>query len=447
MQSYILVHLSDAALLRDLAALVGHDRLTTATLLAHIAEVDARRLYVPAGYSSMHAYCVDELRLSEDAASKRIQAARAARRLPVLFTAIAEGRLHLSGICLLAPHLTSENAAELIEAATHRRRSEIATILAQHFHVLAQAGAISTMSTLLQHAPGHVGINFECDEHAPGHAAVEASEPRAIDEHAPEHVECSPGTVPDPSERFIVHLTIDKSTHEKLRYAQALLSHTIPTGDLVKVLRQVLEAAIPQLEKRKLGAASRAKRLPSARNHSMSRSRYVPAQVRRAVWERDQGQCTFVGATGHRCGARRFLEFDHVDPVARGGVVTVEGMRLRCRVHNQYEAERVYGAEFMARKRREARLLRAEARARAAEQEQAMPFAARQQAAMAAAKEQTHDVIAGLRSLGCRSDEARRAAEWSETLQGVTLEERIRVALRSLHRRNIRGGVRGSVAT
>jgi hypothetical protein len=123
MRSYSLTHLSDAALLRDLATLITQDRVTTAVLLAHIAEVDARRLYAPAGYPSMHAYCVEELRLSEDCALKRIHAARAARRFPVLFSALSEGRLHLAGVCLLAPHLTEENVEPLVEAATHRRKA------------------------------------------------------------------------------------------------------------------------------------------------------------------------------------------------------------------------------------------------------------------------------------------------------------------------------------
>ena len=133
MRDYTLAHLSDSILLRDLAALVAHDRQTTATLLAHLAEVDARRLYVPAGYSSMHAYCVEELHLSEDAAFRRIQAARAARQFPLLFVALAEGRLHLTAVTLLAPCLTPENAGELIEAATHRRKSEIEAFLAGRF--------------------------------------------------------------------------------------------------------------------------------------------------------------------------------------------------------------------------------------------------------------------------------------------------------------------------
>src|SRR6185312_8390533 len=112
MRDYSLDHLSDTALLRELASLVARDRLTTAELLAHIAEVDARKLYVPAGYPSMLAYCVEKLRLSEDAAGRRIQAARVGRKFPALLPALADGRLHLTAACLLAPHLTQENVEE-----------------------------------------------------------------------------------------------------------------------------------------------------------------------------------------------------------------------------------------------------------------------------------------------------------------------------------------------
>ncbi|HET7224737.1 MAG TPA: hypothetical protein VFK69_03395 [Candidatus Eisenbacteria bacterium] len=52
MRAYRLDHLADAELLRNLASLVCQDRRLTASLLAHIAEVDARRLFAPAGYPS-----------------------------------------------------------------------------------------------------------------------------------------------------------------------------------------------------------------------------------------------------------------------------------------------------------------------------------------------------------------------------------------------------------
>src|SRR6266571_7265356 len=133
MRSYSLSHLTDHILLRNLVALRSRDCATTAELLAYLAEVDQRRLYLPAGYPSMYLYCVHELRMSEDVAFKRIRAARAARRFPAIYCAVADGRLHLSAVVLLAPHLTPENAKELLAAAEHRTKAEIGLLLARRF--------------------------------------------------------------------------------------------------------------------------------------------------------------------------------------------------------------------------------------------------------------------------------------------------------------------------
>src|SRR6185503_14604340 len=122
---YMLTHLTDAALVHNFSELISRDRRATAELLAHIAEVDARQLYAGAGYSSMYAFCVGAFYLSEDAAVKRITAARAARRFPSLLEALELGKVHLSAIWVLAPHLNEENLGAMIEAATHKRKSEI----------------------------------------------------------------------------------------------------------------------------------------------------------------------------------------------------------------------------------------------------------------------------------------------------------------------------------
>jgi 5-methylcytosine-specific restriction endonuclease McrA len=160
--------------------------------------------------------------------------------------------------------------------------------------------------------------------------------------------------VPVRPERFLVQVTIDKSTHDKLRYAQELLSHAVPRGEVAQVIDRALDALIAQLERQKFGAARRATDAVPGPQRSTHKTRYIPAAIRRAVWKRDNGQCTFVGSSGKRCAARKLLEFDHVEPVARGGTASVEGMRLRCRAHNQYEAERILGTSLMSRKRAEA---------------------------------------------------------------------------------------------
>jgi 5-methylcytosine-specific restriction endonuclease McrA len=79
--------------------------------------------------------------------------------------------------------------------------------------------------------------------------------------------------------------------------------------------------------------------------------RSIPAEVRRVVWKRDGGQCTFVGENGHRCTERRYIQFDHVHEAARGGDTSASNIRLLCHAHNQMEAERTFGPDFMRHKR------------------------------------------------------------------------------------------------
>src|SRR5438034_6916277 len=85
---------------------------------SRIAEIDDRKLYLRESYPSLFAFCVHELRLSEDATYRRITAARAARRFPSILVALVEGRVHLAAVLMLAPYLTSANAEELLVAAT-----------------------------------------------------------------------------------------------------------------------------------------------------------------------------------------------------------------------------------------------------------------------------------------------------------------------------------------
>jgi hypothetical protein len=257
MQSYSLSHVHDSVLLQDLASLAAHDRITTATFLAHIAEVDARKSYAPAGYSSMFAYCVEELHLSEDATAKRIQAARAARRFPALFTALAEGKLHLTAVWLLAPHLTAENVGELIEAATHRKKSDVEELVAGRFSPPRPRVRLLTpiAPPRRDHAPGYVESPTTLDvfgQHAQG--LVEDSNPQAggpASEHAPGHVEGP--QVDQAPERFLLQLMIDRDTRDKLQHAVALLSHAVPDGNVAQVLRRALDALITQVEKRRFG--------------------------------------------------------------------------------------------------------------------------------------------------------------------------------------------------
>ena len=128
-----LSHLTDPAFDSSITAALSHEFSATALVLAHLVEADARRRYLPLGYASMHLYCIGSLHMSEDVAFKRIAAARAVRRFPVLLEAIGDGRLTLSAVVLLAPHLSEETLGELMTAAQYRTSAEVRSLVAGRF--------------------------------------------------------------------------------------------------------------------------------------------------------------------------------------------------------------------------------------------------------------------------------------------------------------------------
>lgn len=367
MRTHTLRHLIDSVLLRDLLALLKDNRASMALIVAHLGEVEARKLYLSLGHSSMFEYCIRELHFSDDEAYKRIRAARAGRKFPCLLDALAEGKLHFTAVYLLAPHLKASNVDELVIAATHHSKLEIEEEIARRFPKPDRLAVDSVITPLpsARLAPEPVCLSPTepmgklAPEPVEGERSLAGSLVRqslgngsapATAARAPRRENPVARPTPLSADRFALQVTIDRSTRDKLQRAQELLSHCLPSGDVAAVIERALDALIEKLEKRKLAATEK----PREARQS-ARRRHIPARVKRGVWKRDQGQCTFVSDTGHRCRERKFLEYDHVEPVALGGQATEEGMRLRCRGHNQYEAERMFGAEFMRNKRELAR--------------------------------------------------------------------------------------------
>jgi len=151
-------------------------------------------------------------------------------------------------------------------------------------------------------------------------------------------------------ERYRIQFTIGKESHEKLRRVQALLRREIPNGDPGAIFDRALTLLLEKVERTKRGAAKKP-RPPRPIRPGTDRqlrtpivpSRNLPRHVQRAVCQRDGNQCAFVSGDGHRCTERTFLEFHHILPYAKGGLATVENISLRCRRHNQYEGELVFG--------------------------------------------------------------------------------------------------------
>jgi len=326
--------LSDSDLLVEVRQLANTERRATAQLIAALGELDARRLYLGEGCPSLFVYCTQVLHLSEHAAYGRIEAARAARKWPIVLELLADGSLHVTAVSLLRPHLTHENHRELLAAGRHRTKRQVEEIIAA---LRPQPAVASTVRKVPERTPPAAqAATFESGRLLM--AMPSAPEPethRGTSRPTPSRrVELKPLA----PEQYKVQFTIARETHEKLREAQDLLRHRIPNGDVAVIFDRALSLLLAELRRTKHAAVDRPRDVRRDAKHR----RHIPATVKRAVWERDGGQCAFVGAHG-RCSERGFLEYHHVVPFADAGATTVENLQLRCRAHNGYEAERWFG--------------------------------------------------------------------------------------------------------
>jgi len=311
--------LSDEVLVGQLEELCRLERRVGAAIVAHLCEVERRRIHLDAGYSSLYTYCVGKLGLAEDVAYKRMQAARAVGRHPRALEHLAAGRLTLSSLVVLAPHLDA-HGAELADAACGKSKREVQRLVAEWRGMDSQLDP-DPVRAVLEPVAGGVRLEVVLDD-ATTRALDEALD---LDGHLDPH-----GDVGALLGRA---LTMYAQARRRARHAERA-----PRGTAASVSAPRALARNPA---------------PSQARKARAR-RYVPADVRRQVAQRDGRRCAYVSPDGHRCSETRRLELDHAVPLALGGEHDPETMRLLCQRHNQRAAERSYGQRYMEERRREA---------------------------------------------------------------------------------------------
>lgn len=314
--------LSDEQLIDEVDRLARAERGATADLIARLAEFDRRRLHLALGYSSLFAYCTAALRLSEDAAFSRIEAARAARKFPLVVARLAAGDVTLTAVRLLAPHLTATNHETLLGEARHKSKRDVELLVAKY-------RPLPPVPSIVRQLPPVNTVQ-------PAATEQRAQTPTSM---APTPPSRRPLVTPLSAESYRLQITMSLDTHDKLRKAQTLMRHRIPNGDPATIFDRALDALLRELEKAKCAHVMR----PRAAGGRDSHTRHIPSHVKREVWKRDGARCAFASAGGRRCDEMNFLEYHHVVPYARGGRATVDNIELRCRAHNAYEAERDFG--------------------------------------------------------------------------------------------------------
>ncbi|MEO7275363.1 MAG: HNH endonuclease signature motif containing protein [Vicinamibacterales bacterium] len=337
-----ITHLANDEILAATVRAAAVERGATRELIALLAELDTRRLYLGEGCASLFVYCTRVLHLSEHAAYGRIEAARCARRVPAVLELLAEGAVTLTTISLVASHLTPDNAPELLPAVRHRSKREVEQLVATWRPLPPIASSVRRLPAPV--APGTTGQPGGGPKVQPPVAApalaLKADESRGMPHDISQHQTPARRAVVRPlaPNSYKVQFTVTSETHDRLRRAQDLLRHVIPNGDPAAIFDRALTLLLADLERTRLAAVTQPRRSGGA----TSPSRQVPAGVKRAVWSRDDGQCTFVGAHG-RCVERGFLELHHLVPFADGGRTVADNLALRCRAHNAYEAEQWFG--------------------------------------------------------------------------------------------------------
>lgn len=291
-------------------------------VILYLSEIDRRKLYLEEAYSSLFSYCVEKCHYSEGAAYRRIQAARLSQQFPEIITLLSEGEIHLTSLCLIAPHLNAQNASELFSKVQYKSKKEIEKVVASMFPTQ------ELIPDTIRRLPAKKEISNMVPLPNPGSSAhpFVYSKPKEVIKHVS-------------FQDVKIEFRANQSLASKIQRAKDILRHKYPEGKLEDILTEAIDLLLQKKDPERKVAAK-----PTSQNTKISDSntRYVPQRVKLAVYHRDSGQCAYVSPEGRRCQERGAIEIDHIQPYALGGSTSVENLRLLCQNHNRWRAQKTF---------------------------------------------------------------------------------------------------------
>jgi hypothetical protein len=308
---------------RRLADLVRSERHLVVQFVVELAGFAKRELYRELGYTSLFYYCVRQLGLSKSSAFRRSEVARLIGRFPVIADRLAEGRLSIRALVELREVLTEENHAEVLVRAEGKSQEEAQLLAVEYQPKPVPRDLVRALPM------------------PPAPLVAVAVVPVGTTAPTPPPEVVKPLT----PELRRLNVTVSADFIAELEQVRAALSHKCPDGNFEQVVREAFKLVLERDRKRK-ALTDRPRAQPETPGEN---DRYVPAAVKRAVWERDQGRCTWPMGDGEVCGSTHRLEFDHDLEVALGGKPTIGNVRLLCKSHNLMKAEQHLGRTLMAK--------------------------------------------------------------------------------------------------
>jgi 5-methylcytosine-specific restriction endonuclease McrA len=302
-----------------------------------LREVESRRLFLELGFGSMFDYATKELGYEESAANRRISASRLIREIPEAEEKIREGKLTLSNIVQAQVFFRNEEKIHKTKPTPEQKREVLS--------LLENKSTRAAQKALFELSPQQVNLKEVVKQVTSCHTEVK--------------------------------LVIGEDLREKLEKLKLLLSHKNPKMNYSELIEELASIALKKLNpihtkiaetgetkadlptKNKsferhtkttghIGNAAHLPSAPAVQKVTDAQTRYIPAEVKRSVWQRDQGQCSFVDpATKRKCGSQFRLEVHHERPYAKGGANTPENLRLLCKNHNLHKAIDNFGKAKM----------------------------------------------------------------------------------------------------
>jgi hypothetical protein len=353
--------LSNQALLAKLKTDVCEERALTTQILHYLLEVEARYLFAELGFSSLYDFCTRELGYCEGSAHLRISAMRFLKILPTndqktIERKLESGELSLSNISLLQKFVkieekargdavTADEKMKLTEEIENKSKCEAEKLLtAKNPNIInhekervlnAQQTQITFVASegLLQKLNRVQALAAATNPHFSYADLFEklvdfylkAKDPLQKKEAVSKKMMKpaawkADGDLSSPANENVdcnANLNLKQNPHS----IHVAVNSTFPERSCSSSPETALKKSDP----------------PRA-------SRYIPASVKQAVWQRDQGRCTYRDdSTGNSCNSEFGLELDHIQPFALGGANTIENLRLRCKTHNLLHSFQTFG--------------------------------------------------------------------------------------------------------
>ena len=368
-----------------------------ADFLVALADFDRRRGWELLGHANLFAFVRVELDLSRSGAYWRVSATRLVQRFPEVIAPLRDGQLCMSTTAELAKVLTRENLEQVLPryfGLSAREAQEVTAELAprqdpptrdlvtrvERDRVLQlvepPAPAPERLAATPPATATPAGASFQTFGLLPAQPARLSASPARDD------------VEPLTADLCRFHVTVSREFLGELERARNGLSHAIPNATTEQVLQAALRLLLEKQD-RSRGLVKRPRRTiattpieapvshparaaqptpapdsPATSNptaiepptatepppHRRDGHREaIPAAVKRAVWARDQGRCTWPLDSGGVCGSTHRLEFDHIDPWASWGEPTEANLRVVCHSHNALAARQTFGERCVGR--------------------------------------------------------------------------------------------------